>query len=393
MNDDSRRLLALSVYHCVNDGSLTLFASALPVMRISLGLSFLEIGTVLSLGLVATMLLQLLFGSLSDRGHARWILIVGFAGIIAADLVFPASTSFVQVLIAYVFLRSAAAVYHPVSFSSIGRAYGEDRTAAFGYQGAVGDLGLTIATFSTGVLSQTWDWRSPFWVWGTVGMILFTYFAATMFRHKIGFHVHLIASASERVNVRRNMSVGSAFAVLAAVSSITTTTFILFTGYMPLYFNITEQLSPGASAAMVAAWIGIGVFAGFVTGRLVKRFGGESRTLRAMFAIESLLFLIAYMSSVQTVSLSSWRVIRLVAIVLTGMPVFVAFPAVNGLLGLRMPRRTLGLTYAINLSLGLLAASLATYFMGYAASIMTVGVMLPLLLIFAAVGSVVSLML
>jgi len=385
--------LALSVYHCVNDGSLTLFASALPVMRISLGLSFLDIGTVLSLGLVATMLLQLLFGSLSDRGHARWILILGFAGIVVADLVFPASTSFVQVLVAYVFLRSAAAVYHPVSFSSIGRAYGEDRTAAFGYQGAVGDLGLTVATFSTGVLSQTWEWRSPFWVWGTVGLILFTYFAATMFRHKIGFYVHPVASVSGSVNVRRDISVGSTFALLAAVSSIITTTFILFTGYMPLYFNITEQLSPGASTTMVAAWIGIGVFAGFVTGRLVKRFGGETRTLQAMFAIEFLLFLIAYMSSVQTVCLSSWRVIRSVAIVLTGIPVFVAFPAVNGLLGLRMPHRRLGLTYAINLSLGLLAASLVTYFTGYLASIMTVGIMLPLLLIFAAVGSVVSLIL
>jgi predicted MFS family arabinose efflux permease len=254
-------------------------------------------------------------------------------------------------------------------------------------------LGLTVATFSTGVLSQTWDWRSPFWVWGTVGLILFAYFAATMIRHKIGFYVHPVASVSEAVNGRRNISVGSAFAVLAAVSSITTTTFILFTGYMPLYFNIAEQLSPGASATMVAAWIGIGVFAGFVTGRLVKRFGGESRTLRAMFAIEFLLFLIAYMSSVQTTSLSSWRVIRSVAIVLTGIPVFVTFPAVNGLLGLRMPHKRLGLTYAINLSLGLLAASLVTYFTGYLASVMTMGVMLPLLLIFAAVGTMVSLIL
>ena len=55
LKHDGHRLLTLSIFHCVNDGSLALFASALPVMRVSLALSLVEIGTVLSLGLVATM--------------------------------------------------------------------------------------------------------------------------------------------------------------------------------------------------------------------------------------------------------------------------------------------------------------------------------------------------
>jgi hypothetical protein len=162
---------------------------------------------------------------------------------------------------------------------------------------------------------------------------------------------------------------------------------------MPLYFNIAEQFSPGESATMVTLWIGVGALAGFGAGRLVKVLGGEVRTLKLMFTIEAMLFLIANIPPPQMLSLTVWPMVRCVAIVATGLPVFVTFPAINGLLGLRMPHRRLGMTYALNLSLGLMVSSLATYFTGYAASIMTIGVMLPVLLVVAVVGAIACLML
>jgi MFS family permease len=360
-------------------------------MRVGLELSFVEIGTVLGAGLAATMLLQLVFGYLSDQGYARPILILGFAGVVVADLIFPNSSAFVQVLIFYALLRSAAAVYHPVSFASIGRTYAQNKTAAFGYQGAIGDFGLTLATFSTGILSELWGWRVPFWVWGTIGVTLFAYFVATITRHRIGFYAKPIASAGEINNPGNSRSLRSAFAVLTVVSSMTTVSFVLFTGYMPLYFNITETLSPAWSTTTVAAWIGIGVIAGFMAGRVVNRLGGEARTLQVMFTMQAVLFFIA------SIGLSygpaeSWRpMVRYSAIVLSGIPVFITFPAVNGLLGLRMPHRRLGLTYASSLSLGLMAASLTTYLVGYLASITSIAVTLPMLLVIAALGAVASL--
>jgi MFS family permease len=376
----------------MNDGSLAVFVSALPVMRVSLELDFVQIGTILALGLVATMLLQLVFGQLTDQGHARWILILGFAGIVVADLILPVSTVFIQVLVFYVLLRSAAAVYHPVSFSSIGRTYAE-RTAAFGYQGAIGDLGLTVGTLSTGILAQTWGWRLPFWFWSGVGAILFAYFCTSVFRHKVGFYSQPIQISSQIDDPGNSRSLKAAFVVLAAVSSITTTTFILFTGYMPLYFNIIQGFSPAYSTALVAAWIGIGVFAGFMTGRIVGRLGGEAGTLQATFAIEAILFLIANAVVSYGGSADSWRMIGYAALVLTGIPVFITFPAVNGLLGLRMPHKRLGLTYALNLSLGLMIASLATYLTGYLASLTSAAVIVPALLVVAILGAAASLLL
>lgn len=361
-------------------------------MRVSLGLDFLEIGTILGAGLLATMLLQLVFGSLSDRGYAAQVLVLGFAGIVLADLIFPISSAFVQVLIFYVILRSVAAIYHPVSFASIGRTYLQNKTTAFGYLGAIGDLGLTFATFFTGILSEAWGWRAPFWAWGGIGAVLFAYFATTIVRHRMSFYAQPTVPVHEiNDNPSNPRSLGSAFAILALVSSITTATFILFTGYMPLYFNIIEGLSPAWSTTIVAVWIGIGVFAGFMTGRVVNKFGGEVRALQAMFAIQAILFLIANIMLHQGLPVSSGAVIRRIAIGLTGIPVFVTFPAVNGLLGLRMPHRRLGFTYALNLSLGLMVGSIATYLTGYLASIASIAVTLPILLIVAMLGTAASL--
>lgn len=391
MDDDSRRLVALGIYHFVNDGSLTLFASALPVMRIALGLDFIQIGTILGAGLLATMLLQLLFGSLSDMGHASRVLVIGFAGVVLVDVFFPLSSTFTQVLVFYVLLRSAAAVYHPVSFASIGRIYLVNRTAAFGFQGAIGDLGLTIATLATGVLSQTWGWREPFWVWGGIGLVLFAYFVTTVMRHRISFYARFPVPARETDdNPGNSTSLRLVFAILAAVYSLTTVSFILFTGYMPLYFNIIEGLSPAWSTALVAVWIAIGVLAGFMTGRVVSKLGGESRTLRIMFGLETALLLIATVTLYVESLSSSGSLVRFAALVLTGIPVFITFPAASGLLGLRTPHGRLGIAYAVNLSLGLMVASMATYLTGYLASLTTIAITLPLLAVVAVLGTLAS---
>ncbi len=359
-------------------------------MRTSLGLSFLEIGTILSVGLVATMTLQPLAGTLSDMGHARTLLLAGFSGLVIVDLAFPISSVFLQVLLLYVLLRSAASVYHPVSFAAIGRTYSGNKAAAFGYQGAVGDFGLGLAAFSTGVLSQVWGWEASFLVWGSIGAAIFVYFAATIATHKVTFYSRLATSVSQTSYLSESRSVKSTFALIALASSLTTTSFLVFMGYMPLYFNVVRGLTPSQSTAIVAVWIGIGVVAGLMTGRVSSRLGGEVRALQLMFAFETVLLLVAsYMFSRPAEGLSA-QLVGYLALALTGIPVFVTFPAVNALLGVRMPHRRLGLTYAVNQSLGLLAASVVTYAIGYLASTMSIGITLPVLLVVAVIAAITS---
>jgi hypothetical protein len=214
-------------------------------------------------------------------------------------------------------------------------------------------------------------------------------------RHRIVLQKQPVISAGEinEIPQRGSRSAKAAFAVLVTVSSSSTATFILFTGYMPLYFNLVGGLSPASSTALVAAWIGIEVVAGYMTGKVVSRLGGEVRTLRLTFAIGALLFLTAYAVGNFGFPAPWATTISYLTVLLTGILIFITFPVVNGLLGLRMPHRRLGLTYALSLSLGLVVSSLATYIMGHLASVMSIAVALPMMFVIAVLGTAASLML
>ena len=54
---------------------------------------------------------------------------------------------------------------------------------------------------------------------------------------------------------------------------------------------------------MVTLWIGVGALAGFGVRRLVKVLGGEVRTLKLMFMVEAMLFLIANIPPADAISL------------------------------------------------------------------------------------------
>ena len=88
MKQYDHQLMALSTYHAVNDGSLAVFLAVLPVMRVALGLSLVEIGTILSAGILATVVMQLVFGYLADIRSSRSLLTGGLISIAIVDLAF-----------------------------------------------------------------------------------------------------------------------------------------------------------------------------------------------------------------------------------------------------------------------------------------------------------------
>jgi MFS family permease len=162
--------------------------------------------------------------------------------------------------------------------------------------------------------------------------------------------------------------------------------FLVFTGFLPLFLNINLKLSPGMSALVVALWLAVGVGAGFSAGRFVALLGGERRTLRISFALTALLLAV---SSALILSTQLWAA-GLLVLVLSGIPYFLAFPVIYGIVGSTVPRNRLGLAYAANLSFALTAGSALSYATGYLASIFTLFVVLPILVATALAASVIA---
>jgi hypothetical protein len=79
--------------------------------------------------------------------------------------------------------------------------------------------------------------------------------------------------------------------------------------------------------------------------------------------------------------------------ILSGVPFFLSFPVVYGIVGTTVPGKRLGLAYAANLGLSLAAGSALSYAAGYLSSIYSLAVILPLLVTTALAASVTALLL
>jgi MFS family permease len=365
--------MALSLFHAINDGSLAVFLAAIPVMRIDLGLSFVEIGTVLSTGLLATVAMQFVSGHLSDKGLTRRILVLGFASIAIVDLILAGADNYWQVLLFYLLLRTAAGVYHPVSFSTIFSTL-SDRSEAMGFQSAFGDSSLAFAMVTTGFVAESFGWRVPFLAWGIagiLGVLVFLSLTPPPSRSAVA------GTIAENTNGGRSLGFTRGYVVLQFSNACLQCFYLIYTGFMPLFLNVNLNLSPGMSSLIVALWLAVGVGATFNAGRFVRIFRGERRTLRITFSITSIIMVAA---TVLMIGAGLWLP-AVVLLVLSGIPFFLTYPVIYGVIGTTAPRRHLGLAYATNLSFALVAGSFLSYVAGYLSSIYSLVIILPILVI------------
>jgi hypothetical protein len=165
--------------------------------------------------------------------------------------------------------------------------------------------------------------------------------------------------------------------------------YLVFSGFIPLYLNVSLGLSPGVSALVVALWLAIGVWFTFNAGRFVAFFGSEKTTLKVSFVLTTLILALA---TILTFTKSLW-VVALALMILSGVPFFLSFPVVYGIVGTTAPGKRLGLAYAANLSSSLVAGSALSYAAGYLSSIYSLVVILPMLVAVALAASVTAFLL
>jgi predicted MFS family arabinose efflux permease len=369
-----RQLIALSIFHIINDGSLAVFLAALPVMHVALNLSLIEIGTILSAGLISTVVMQVVFGFLSDRGFAPYLLLGGLIALAVVDILFVSATAYWNVLVIYLLLRAAAGVYHPVAFSTVFRT-ARNRSAAMGFQSGFGDSSIAFAMLTTGFLAESLGWEMPFLLWGFAG------FAATLAFILLGGYSRrntYLGDNPESLEVQ-NQGITKRYILLQLLALFIQCLYLIFSSFMPLFLNVNVHLSPGVSSFLVALWIAIGVAFSFNTGRFVKLLGDEHRTLRVCFGLTALMFLAA---TVLVLRSEMWT-FAIAIVVLSGVPFFLSFPVLYGIIGTAAPANRLGLAYATNLSVSLIGGSFFSYGGGYLSSIYSLTALFPILAVLA----------
>jgi MFS family permease len=141
------------------------------LVKADLGLSFTDLGLVMTTFAVITAILQTPVGLLVDRIGGRAVLIIGMAvsgaGIVLAGL----SDSYWTLVAAFAVFGAGNCVYHPADYSIMSAAIHEDRMGrAFSVHALTGSIGFAAAPITMLALATLWDWRVALLVMGGIGV-------------------------------------------------------------------------------------------------------------------------------------------------------------------------------------------------------------------------------
>jgi len=168
----NRTLYVVSMNHAVNDGSVYLLSSLFPVVLSLFSLSVLQVGILVGLGYLVSVIFQPVVGRYSEGRNPKKVLALGIAIISAAIASFVLATDFLTLLGSTLLLRIGSSFFHPVGISAVSKVYGGERLGhAMGFQSAFGNLGILLVFASSAPLYFLLGWKATFIAFAFVGVV------------------------------------------------------------------------------------------------------------------------------------------------------------------------------------------------------------------------------
>jgi MFS family permease len=258
-----RQLYLVSLNHFVNDGSVYLLSSLFPVVVVLFGLSGLQLGVIVGVGYLVSVVFQLLVGRYSEGRRPRNMLVAGIAIVAVAVTSFVFASGFYSLLISVVALRIGSSFYHPVGVSAVSSIYeGPELDSAMGFQSAFGNLGILTVFLASAPIYVAFGWQAAFAAFGALGAV------------DIALTLSLFGSVRK---VQETASVGGTENRHLGVPVFFLSTMFLSGGAYAVVLNFSnlflQQGGMGVVSAdvMVAAWVASAFVGAILVGRLTAR--------------------------------------------------------------------------------------------------------------------------
>ncbi len=146
--------------HGCSHFSQLLLAPLFPWLKDAFGVSYAELGLLMSIFFVVSCVVQTLSGFVVDRLSPRPVLFVGLGLLGVSAFGFAASTSYAMLALFSVLAGMGNGVFHPVDFTLLNRKVHPSRLGhAFSIHGITGSLGWALAPMVLVPLTLAYSWR------------------------------------------------------------------------------------------------------------------------------------------------------------------------------------------------------------------------------------------
>jgi len=259
-------LLVLSTGHAASDLVQGAVPAMLPFMVEQRGLSYGAAAARLLAASAASSIVQPLFGLVSDRVHAAWMMpfgaVLGGIGIALAGW----ADSYPATLLALLVAGLGVAAFHPEAARFAGYA-AEGRAAGMSTFSVGGNIGFALGPILTVPLALAFGLR------GMIGIAVVTALAALLVLRELPALEHLRPPAENRAGGQLGADRWGAFSLIAGAGALRTGVTFALQAFIPLFVIDRLDGSEAVGAAAVAVLLlagGVGTLAG---GRIADSFG------------------------------------------------------------------------------------------------------------------------
>jgi MFS family permease len=163
LRQDAVTISLVGLAHASSHFSQLLLVPLFPVFQQEFGLSYSQLGFLVSVLYMISSLGQASSGFLVDKLGARPVLFTSFRFFIAAALMAASATSYSGLIVVMVLIGMGNAPFHPVDFTIMNQRVSSPRLGyAFSVHGVTGNIGWALApVFFVGITSLS-SWRTAY---------------------------------------------------------------------------------------------------------------------------------------------------------------------------------------------------------------------------------------
>lgn len=178
-NRESQLMALIGVAHLISHFCQLLLAPLFPWLKEAFGVSYAQLGFLLTLFFVVSCGMQMLSGFLVDRWGPRPVLYAGLGLLASSAFGFAASTSYAGLAVFSVVAGVGNGVFHPVDYTLLNRQVSPVRLGhAYSVHGICGSLGWALAPAVLVPLAAAYSWR---WALVAAGVLVLAVLVLLLF--------------------------------------------------------------------------------------------------------------------------------------------------------------------------------------------------------------------
>lgn len=173
LREDAAVIGFVGLAHCISHFSQLVLAPLFPWLKDAFGVSYAQLGFLLTVFFVVSCIVQALSGFVVDRLGPRPVLFAGLALLGLASYGYAISTSYAMLAACAALAGVGNGVFHPVDYTLINRKVGKARLGhAYSVHGITGSLGWAIAPALLVPIALASGWRVALAVAGTLAFVV-----------------------------------------------------------------------------------------------------------------------------------------------------------------------------------------------------------------------------